>query len=393
MQSIRLLDVYLPPGYDGDDTEIRYPVIYYLHGGMADETSNPELITTLDALIADGEIEPVIVAKPNGNCAVYGGLSWYTTSEVNGDYETWLTQELPTYIESSFNASTDAAKRSIMGFSMGGFGAVMLALKYPDVYAAVASHSGALDLHAYLARYIPSVLQENGGSGPYSPDAGLYTRFMFGCSAAWSPNPTAEPEPVDFPLDNEGNPIPEVIARWNLHNPAELVHQYPEGGYPSLYFDCGTSDGMFTMSEAFEDTLVALGLPYHYETYPGNHTSLPQRFPISLAYLDSLMHPVEDAVPHSGDDDLPRPFHVQPCHPNPFNAMTRVCVELDHAQTVRMELFDVLGRSVAVMTDGWLQQGKSEFLLDGHQLASGVYLLRTNCGREVVDLQRVVLLR
>ncbi len=135
--------VYLPyTGPDADDTSVpSFPVVYLLHGFGASSNEwieRLELAKTLDAAIATGRIAPVIAVMPDA------GKSWYVDSVTFGDVETAIMAALIPEIDRRFSTKKDARARAIAGLSMGGFGALRLAFKYPDSFAAVAALSAGL---------------------------------------------------------------------------------------------------------------------------------------------------------------------------------------------------------------------------------------------------------
>jgi len=133
--------IYLPPGAGGGQ---RYPVVYLLHGTGDSERSYPKagaVEATMDALISGGEIAPMIVVMPDGK------RSWYVNSaDIGGagDYETAIARDLAAHVDATYPARAERAARFITGHSMGGFGALRLAFKFPDRFGAVAAMSAAL---------------------------------------------------------------------------------------------------------------------------------------------------------------------------------------------------------------------------------------------------------
>jgi S-formylglutathione hydrolase FrmB len=134
--------LYLPPGYDAGDR--RYPTLYLLHGvdgNHQDWLHTGYLRETLDALIADGRVAPMVVVMPDGD------NSWYVDSKAvggPGDYETAIAGDLVTHIDATLRTRADRLSRGIGGLSMGGFGALRLAFRKPFRYGAAAAFSGAL---------------------------------------------------------------------------------------------------------------------------------------------------------------------------------------------------------------------------------------------------------
>lgn len=133
--------VYVP---EGPAPQGGWPVLYLLHGlgGNAYDWQRAGGIdATLDRMIAAGEIRPLLVVMPDAND------SWYVDSaEVGGpgDYATLISNDLPAAVEKAFPVGRDLAHRAIAGLSMGGAGALRLALTLPERYGAVAALSPAI---------------------------------------------------------------------------------------------------------------------------------------------------------------------------------------------------------------------------------------------------------
>lgn len=223
--------IYLPEGYDIKDTT-RYPVIYYLHGFGKDHNGHAFIIDSLDALIETQRIEPVILVKPDGSA---GSLqhwdqvgSYYANSELIGQFEDYIVFDLVDFIDTHYKTNANCDKRCIMGHSMGAMGAMALALKHPDIYSGVASHSGLLD-YTFFKDLVPYVLNENGSSPPYSfnPNAGFLTLSMFRFAASYSPNLANLPYQVDFLLNNQGNLVDRVWTKWLKYDPITLATALP----------------------------------------------------------------------------------------------------------------------------------------------------------------------
>ncbi len=120
--------VYLPPCYEGSDHAL--PVVYLLHGGGADETQWPDLGVQrqADALIARG-VPSFVVVMPDGE------YIWTL------DYEAFVLNELFPVIEKGFSVKTGKAGRAIGGLSLGGYWALRIAFRHPNLFAAVGGNS------------------------------------------------------------------------------------------------------------------------------------------------------------------------------------------------------------------------------------------------------------
>jgi enterochelin esterase-like enzyme len=133
-------NIYLPPQYEKEPAR-RFPVVYFLHGSTGTESSDAGLARYVHAEIVAGSIDPVIYIFPNGG-AESGYRDWpdsYVKSE------TLIVRELLPYIDREYRTIAQPGARGICGFSMGGGGAMRLALKYPNLFGAAASLAAALE--------------------------------------------------------------------------------------------------------------------------------------------------------------------------------------------------------------------------------------------------------
>ena len=133
--------IYLPDGYDDGGP---YPVVYLLHGlggGAMDWPNAGGAGRTADRLIAAGAIRPMILVMPDGEDGWYADTGAYGGP---GAFETAIGGDLIGYIEATYKVDRQRSSRAIAGLSMGGFGAMRFAFKYPDRFAAAVSFSGAI---------------------------------------------------------------------------------------------------------------------------------------------------------------------------------------------------------------------------------------------------------
>jgi S-formylglutathione hydrolase FrmB len=133
------LMVYLPPSYGTSDRT--YPALYFLHDafGSASILERRGAIALLDSAMRRGEISEFVLVAPDGDG------SWFSNShDGRRRYEDLVTVDLPRQIEQRYRVDPRAALRGITGISMGGYGAVKIALKHPELYGSVSSLSGAL---------------------------------------------------------------------------------------------------------------------------------------------------------------------------------------------------------------------------------------------------------
>ena len=132
--------IILPEGYEHSDTE--YPVLYMFHGIGGDYTSWLEygnVARVMDKMIKEGKIQPFIMVIPDGY------LSYYSdTYDGSYLYETFFIKELVPYIDNNYHTRKDINGRSIIGFSMGGFGALSVSLRNRHLFGSVVALSPSI---------------------------------------------------------------------------------------------------------------------------------------------------------------------------------------------------------------------------------------------------------
>ncbi len=133
--------IYLPPTYDSSPDR-HYPVVYMLHGagGHYSEWVAYGLPEAAEDLTWDGQIQPLIIVMPQGDQS-------YFVNHNGGDERRWgdyIAFDLVAHIDATYRTIPQPSSRAIGGLSMGGFGALQLALLYPDIFGAVGAHSPAL---------------------------------------------------------------------------------------------------------------------------------------------------------------------------------------------------------------------------------------------------------
>ncbi|HUS31449.1 MAG TPA: alpha/beta hydrolase family protein [Kofleriaceae bacterium] len=279
--------IYLPAGYDASTK--RYPVFYYLHGLGGNETNwtnTGELAQSADKLGLEA-----IVVMPDGDDGFYADSAApidYDTCMKDGTglflpgmqnrqhtcvkqrkYETYIIKDLVGEIDAKYRTVASREGRAIAGLSMGGFGALQLGMRHPDLFAAAASHSG-VDALLYAGPYpyekgkVKLITQEEisryGKGNPDVEQIGLWIQMIFG----------------------------KDIAVWKSYDPATLAEKV-EPGKPALYLDCGTEDGFGLQNGAqyLHDILSARNIEHAFFLGPGPHDMRfwRPRLPESLKFL------------------------------------------------------------------------------------------------------------
>jgi S-formylglutathione hydrolase FrmB len=132
--------IYLPADYESSQRS--YPVVYLLHGYTDNHTGwlqFGEINRYADKAIADGTIPPMIIVMPNGDSSFY--INSYDGKE---KYEDFFIKEFMPAVEKTYRIKNEKEYRGIAGLSMGGYGTLIYAMKYPDLFAAAAPFSAAV---------------------------------------------------------------------------------------------------------------------------------------------------------------------------------------------------------------------------------------------------------
>jgi S-formylglutathione hydrolase FrmB len=287
----RNVSVYLPPSYDAS-TNKRYPVIYLLHGiGDTDGTwtkawknwTQPGFGTVaeiMDKGVAEGKFGEMIVVMPDQKTKWFG--SFYVNSAVTGNWADFTAKDLVAFIDKKYRTLATANSRGISGHSMGGYGAITLGMKYPEVYSVVYGMNPALidwggdlniDIPAFKnvmkAKTYDDLLKAND----------LYTIAVVTVGQAFSPNPNNPPFYFDMPYTLAGEklvPDEKNFTRWRENSPIRMVEKYRANlsKLRGLRFDSGYEDE-FTFipinSRLLSTELTNNGIEHVFEEYNGDH--------------------------------------------------------------------------------------------------------------------------
>lgn len=307
--SERQVPVWLPPDYGTSGR--RYPVLLFLAGFggggrflLGESLWGETLPQRLDRLAAGGAIGPMIVVM--ADCLTRYGGSQYINSAATGRYEDHLIDELLPLVDATYRSEPVRERRALMGKSSGGYGATVLAMRHPEVFAAAVDHSGDKYFeHCYRAD-VPACVAAL-AAHRHSPAAFLagfphpapargrhwFTLVnMLAMASCYSPNP-ASPIGFDLPFDPEtGEHRAEVWQRWLAHDPVELAAAHA-GALRRLalyHLDCGRADEHHLQlgNRIYSRRLTALGVPHVYEEFDGGHLNVAHRYDGSLAKLSAL---------------------------------------------------------------------------------------------------------
>jgi len=277
--AVRDVSVYLPPSYDAEPRR-RYPALYFLHGytdsdakwyGFTAHWIN--LPSVLDKAYASGPAREMIVVTPNAYTRFHGSM--YSSSVTTGDWERFISEELVRHIDASYRTIASAASRGLAGHSMGGYGALRIGMKNPDVFSSVYLLSPCC-----LAPRLPQpqlverlAKAEKVNSIDEFEEADFGTRAAFAGAAAWSPNPNNPPFFLDLPV-KDGEPRPEILAKWAANAPLAMLDAYiPEvRRLRALAFDAGDEDRRIAAAiRRLDKALNGYGISHLFEIYEGDH--------------------------------------------------------------------------------------------------------------------------
>ncbi len=281
--------IYLPPSYETSPSR-HYPVLYLLHGSagqIGDWTDGAfqemMILTTMDDLISAGAIGEMIVIMPNGRNVYLG--SFYLNSTVTGNWEDFITRDLVSYIDSNFRTIPQAASRGIAGHSMGGYGAIVLGLKHPDIFSAVYGLSPCcLAMEADLGPDNPAwlrtlSLETKDQLRQAEQQQDFYVVAFTALAAAFSPNPGNSPFFVDYPFKEQNGRLQRnepAFAKWQENFPINMVSKYRSNllKLQGIYFDYGVQEQFSNIpiaAPAFSQLLAKHGISHIFEVYQGDH--------------------------------------------------------------------------------------------------------------------------
>jgi S-formylglutathione hydrolase FrmB len=244
--------VLLPPSYDAEKTKT-FPILYFFHGLGDDEQMFVRSggWNLVEDLWERKELGEFLIATPAADASFY-----INSRDGKVHYEDFLVQEFLPGIEKKFHVKAGRANRAVSGVSMGGFGALHLAFRHPELFSAVSAHSPA------LIEKLPAFL----GGVAGSPRA----RVLGGTFG-----------------------IPPDAAFWEHNSPIALVRTAALTNL-KIYFDCGEEDdfGFEEGASALDRVLTSRKTPHEYHSFPGRHDwqYFATHLPASLQFHSRLFN-------------------------------------------------------------------------------------------------------
>jgi S-formylglutathione hydrolase FrmB len=197
----------------------RFPVVFLLHG-YSDRYSN--WVRKVPGIKEYADQMQLVIVCPDG-----GHSSWYFDSPIDSTfrYDTYISREVVKYVDANYRTLADRNHRAITGLSMGGHGALYLALKHPDVFGAAGSMSGGVDLRPF-------------------PDEWNIARRI---GDAHSHSLNWQKMSVINMIDRK---LPQPVA---------------------MMIECGTDDFFYPVNKQLHQKMLTLKIPHDYVERPGAH--------------------------------------------------------------------------------------------------------------------------
>ncbi|HMO40112.1 MAG TPA: alpha/beta hydrolase-fold protein [Saprospiraceae bacterium] len=228
--------VYLPADYDHSDR--MYPVVYLLHG-YTDNDSGwlqfGEVNRYADQGIAEGTLPPMIIIMPDA------GVSWYINSYDGAvKYEDFFIQEFMPQIEKTWRIKAEKQFRGVAGLSMGGYGTLIYALKYPELFAAAAPLSAAVSDDESMRTMDDNTWAQIFGQ--------LFGRKLSGTD--------------------------RLTAAWYANSPLKIIEEKPLESLRQVryWIDCGDDDFLTIGNSQLHIALTRKGVPHEFRVRDGGHT-------------------------------------------------------------------------------------------------------------------------
>lgn len=305
----RIVDVYIPHGHDGSGLPLLVDLVGYTAGGPAHtawKSFTENVPERLDRLIGGGQMAPMAVAFPD--CYSRLGGNQYVNSPIIGNYEDFLIAEMLPQVEAHFNCG-GTGRRGVFGKSSGGFGALIHAMRHPDIWAAAASHSGDAGFENLYLPEFPATLRALAPHGnsietwlkafeakPKIDGKDTMVLMMLAQAASFDPDPDPETF-LGLRLPVTLDTCELIVERWTnwlKWDPARMVETHADaiGRLKGFFLDCGTEDqyNILYGTRRVHQALAAQGIAHRYEEFPDNHSGVDYRMDISLPFLAQALN-------------------------------------------------------------------------------------------------------
>ena len=269
----RKVSVYLPPGYDQNGNS-NYPVIYMLSDVNGTNEDWSGLSTSFTEAIKSGKAKPMIMVFPDGKNKFGGG--WYTNSPVAGNWEDFIVTDVVKYIDQNFRTLPFAVSRGIAGKGMGGYGALKLATKHPDVFSAVYSLNALVDFetiisHNYLWKNSFVIASQE----KKFPTSDAFANQLLGMAVAFSPD-LFNPMVGKLPKNETGEIVAPVRQQWLEQDPLYMIQKNLKNlmALKAITVDCSNSDAGIMLNSNYADALKSNNIKHSFTWFSGTENSV-----------------------------------------------------------------------------------------------------------------------
>ena len=271
-------DIVFPADYW--ETEKRYPVLYLLHGYMQNYTVWGR---NLPGAFYARNLNNLILVLPDGGNSWYVNFARSEAGQAN-NWEDHIIEDVITYVDSNFRTEARREGRAISGLSMGGFGAIALGLRHPNLFISLGSTSGALS----YARSSSAAIAAN--SAPQSRQRSPEEEAQLTAADAIISGIIDIP---GFSTQDERTPkgtafVTEEQAK--AYDPFEIIYSVPKSQMPHIYIDSGTEDGLIAEARELAQLLMANNVPFDFMQSRGRHNS--EYWRRSVGHMMTIQHEV-----------------------------------------------------------------------------------------------------
>ena len=277
----RDVSIFLPPDYDSAPDK-RYPVVYFLHGYFANAAAYDGLVKfqeAVDEAAAAGNA--LILVVPDAYTKQKGAM--YSASPTTGDFEGFVARDLVAYVDANYRTIAERDSRGLSGHSMGGYGTLKIAMKYPQVFSSIYAMAPCCLSPRELT---VEELQKAAAMTPeQQAEAGFAEAATLASLAAWAPDPQAAPSYFARGLTEDGKVDPLTQARVHANSPLVMLPQYLPAlrGLEAIAIDVGDKDFLLLDDTWMHEELERFGIDHCFQTFDGDHGNrVAQRFRTEL---------------------------------------------------------------------------------------------------------------
>ncbi len=301
----RDLPVYVPPSGNTAGRPLLVLLSGYTGSGWAHfrrgRYLEDSLVGRLDRLVRTGKAAETVMVAPD--CLTTLGGSQYLNSTATGRYEDYVVKEIVPWVQRRYRTGPTA----VLGTSSGGYGALVLALRHPDVFGALGSNAGdAYFEYCYPPDFPYAFREVRKAGGPEAFLRRIFERPVDGFTHASSParalstlayascySPIdAEPGRFELPFDLETGALrPDVWSRWLAWDPVRMVETPPYSEAARrlayLYVDGGLRDefGLDVSARIFAAAARRQGAKVELEEFDGGHFDKGPRYDVMIPRL------------------------------------------------------------------------------------------------------------